>query len=38
MPTVDTKAAIARLMRFLAIQGITGEEEAIGREIAATLK
>jgi len=38
MPTVDTKAAVARLMRFLAIQGITGEEEAIGREIAAALK
>jgi len=32
--SVDTKAAVARLMRFLAIQGITGEEEAIGREIA----
>jgi tripeptide aminopeptidase len=38
MSTVDTKAAVARLMRFLAIQGITGEEEAIGREIAAALK
>src|SRR5882757_2222257 len=36
--SVDTKAAVARLMRFLAIQGITGEEEAIGREIAATLQ
>ena len=38
MSTVDTKAAVARLMQFLAIQGITGEEEAIGREIAAALK
>src|ERR1700730_594345 len=38
MPTVDTKAAVAPLMRFLAIQGITGEEEAIGRDIADCLK
>src|ERR1044071_4175773 len=37
MSTVDTKAAIERLMRFLAVQGITGEEEAIGREIAEAL-
>ena len=38
MPTVDTKAALARLMRFLAIEGITGQEAAIGRDIAAALK
>src|SRR5258707_9827368 len=36
--SVDTKAAVARLMRFLAIQGITGEEKAIGEDIAAALK
>jgi tripeptide aminopeptidase len=35
---LDTAAAIARLMRFLAVEGITGEEAAIGREIAAALK
>ena len=36
--SVDTKAATARLMRFLAIEGITGQEAAIGRDIAAALK
>jgi tripeptide aminopeptidase len=36
--SVDTKAAVARLMRFLAIEGVTGQEAAIGREIAAALK
>ena len=35
---VDTKAALKRLMRFLAIGGITGEEKAIGLDIAAALK
>ena len=38
MPNVDTRAATARLMRFLAIEGVTGQEAAIGRDIAATLK
>ncbi len=38
MSTVDHKAALDRLMRFLAIEGITGQEAAIGREIAASLK
>src|SRR5882757_3703900 len=38
MSTVDTKAAVARLMRFLAIEGITGQEAAIGRDIAAALQ
>src|ERR1044072_1953450 len=38
MSTVDTKAATDRLMRFLAIEGVTGQEAAIGREIAAALK
>jgi tripeptide aminopeptidase len=35
---VDTPAAIARLMRFLSIEGITGKEGAISREIVAALK
>src|SRR4051812_1452086 len=37
MTTVDTKAATERLMRFLAIEGVTGQEAAIGRDIAAAL-
>ena len=32
---VDTKAATDRLMRFLSVEGVTGQEAAIGREIAA---
>ncbi len=35
---VDTKAAIERLLRFLAVEGITGQEKNIGREIAAALR
>lgn len=35
---VDTKAATDRLMRFLAVQGVTGQEAAIGRELTAALK
>jgi tripeptide aminopeptidase len=35
---LDTAAAVSRLMRFLAIEGVTGREAAIGREIAAALK
>ena len=35
---VDTKAATDRLMRFLAVEGVTGQEAAIGRELAAALK
>ncbi|HXD89204.1 MAG TPA: M20/M25/M40 family metallo-hydrolase [Urbifossiella sp.] len=40
MPAIhlDVPAAIDRLMRFLAIEGITGEEAAIGKEIIKTLK
>ena len=37
MSTVDTQAATDRLMRFLAVEGVTGKEAAIGRELAATL-
>src|SRR5436309_3919674 len=35
---IDTAAATQRLMRFLAIEGVTGREAAIGREIAAAVK
>ena len=38
MPSVDTAAALQRLMRFLAIEGVTGCEAAIGRELTAALK
>jgi tripeptide aminopeptidase len=36
--SVDHQAALSRLMRFLAVEGVTGQEAAIGREIAAALK
>ena len=35
---VDTSAATDRLMRFLAVEGVTGKEAAIGRELAAALQ
>src|SRR5690349_17339094 len=35
---VDTKAATDRLMRFLAIEGVTGKEAAIGRDLGAALR
>src|SRR2546421_13001954 len=35
---LDTAAATQRLMRFLAIEGVSGHDAAIGREIAAALK
>ena len=35
---VDVKAATDRLMRFLAVEGVTGKEAAIGRELAAALR
>ena len=35
---VDSKAATDRLMRFLAVEGVTGKEAAIGRELAAALQ
>lgn len=35
---VDAKAATDRLLRFLAVEGVTGKEAAIGRELAATLR
>ena len=38
MHSADTEAATSRLMRFLAVPGITGEERKIGLEIVAALK
>ena len=35
---VDTKAATDRLMRFLSVEGVTGKEAAIGRELGAALE
>src|SRR2546421_2229221 len=35
---LDTAAATQRLMRFLAIEGVSGREAKIGREIASALK
>src|SRR3954453_8531081 len=35
---VDVKAATDRLMRFLAVEGVTGKEAAIGRELIAALE
>ncbi len=36
--SVDTQAATERLMRFLSVEGVTGKEKAIGRELMAALK
>ncbi len=38
MLSVDLDAATARLMRFLAIEGVTGRERLIGKEIVAALR
>ena len=38
MHAVDTRAATQRLMRFLAVEGVTGQEKAIGEEIVSALK
>ena len=32
----DEAAAIERLMRFLSVEGVTGQEKAIGEEVAPT--
>lgn len=37
MITHDAKAALDRLMRFLAVEGVTGQEKAIGEEVARAL-
>jgi tripeptide aminopeptidase len=36
--SVDTQAAVGRLMRFLAVEGVTGQEAKIGKEVVAALK
>ena len=36
--SLDTSAAVGRLMRFLAVEGVTGQEAAIGKDIVAALK
>jgi tripeptide aminopeptidase len=35
---VDANSATDRLMRFLAVEGVTGKEAAIGRELSAALQ
>src|SRR5204863_9410983 len=35
---VDEAAAVSRLMRFLAVEGITGHEAAIARDVTAALR
>lgn len=37
MITHDAKAALDRLMRFLAVEGVTGREKAIGEDVARAL-
>src|SRR3954453_7160920 len=36
--SVDVKTATDRLMRFLAVEGVTGQEAAIGRDLSAALQ
>jgi tripeptide aminopeptidase len=38
VPGIDVDAAIGRLMRLLPIEGVTGREAAIGREMVAALR
>lgn len=38
MPSLDTEAAIQRLLRFLAVEGVTGQEKAIAEDVIAALK
>src|SRR5215211_3131009 len=38
VPNFDHDAAVARLMRFLAVEGVTGQERAIAAEVAAALR
>src|SRR5271154_5562029 len=35
--SLDQDQAIARLMRFLAVEGVTGQEKAIGAEVVNAL-
>jgi tripeptide aminopeptidase len=36
--TIDKEAAVQYLMRFLSVEGVTGKEKAISKEIVAALK
>lgn len=38
MQKVDTEAAVARLLRFLSVEGVTGRESKIGKELHAALR
>ena len=38
MPPLDAERAIARLMRFLAVEGVTGQEKAIAAEVVQAIK
>jgi tripeptide aminopeptidase len=38
MYTINQDKAITRLMRFLAVEGITGQEKAIGADVVQTLR
>jgi len=38
MPTLNTAVAVARLMRFLAVEGVTGHEKNIAREVQTALR
>lgn len=38
MFAVDTDTAVARLLRFLSVEGVTGKEGKIGKELVAALK
>jgi tripeptide aminopeptidase len=38
MPPLDADRAVARLLRFLAVEGITGQEKAIAAEVVKALK
>src|SRR5215207_716574 len=34
---LDVESAVARLMRFLAVEGVTGQEAAVGKEVVRAL-
>ena len=36
--SIDAERAIERLMRFLAVEGVTGRERAIGAEVEKALR
>ena len=36
--SIDAERAVERLMRFLAVEGVTGRERAISSEVEKTLR